>query len=156
MSWLTKNLTLDLLAITIDGLSKIFDRINTDDDSPVGPAASAPATEVLAARKDPATTHPADMPTEALADPAAEPTPAPQSEEVPDTPGQESPTEEEAAELLAQAQTLLRTIAQKNQVDWITGTLFPHFNTQSLTDIPADRLPEVIDLAGKHIEETAA
>ena len=153
MSWLTKNLTLDLLAITIDGLNKIFDRINTDDDSPVGPAASAPATEVLAARKDPATTHPADMPTEALAEPAAEPAPTTAAEEVPEPAG---PTEEDASELLTQAQTLLRTIAQRNQVDWITGTLFPHFQTQSLTDIPPARLPEVIELAGKHLEEAAA
>lgn len=134
-SWITKTLTLDLLAITIDGLSKMFDRINTD--TPVGPAASASATEVLAARKDPATTHPADMPTEAPAEPA--PTPV-------------SEVDHEA--LLVQAQTLLRTIAQQGGVDWITGTLFPHFQTHSLTEIPADRLPEVIDLAGKHLEET--
>lgn len=43
MSWLTKNLTLDLLAITIDGLTKVFDRINTEDTSDPGQAASVSA-----------------------------------------------------------------------------------------------------------------
>lgn len=137
MSWISKNLTLDLLAIAIDGLSNVFDRIKAEpeDGSPwpvdnaeaPAPAEVEPAPDVPAAPTEP---EPA----------AAEPAPEP---------------EVDATQLLAQAQTLCRTIAQAGQVDWITGTLLPHFNVQSLTDIPAAQLPEVITMATTRTQENA-
>ena len=134
-TWITKELTLDLLAITIDGLNKIFDRINEDSPTPTVTAVQPPA-----AVPDPATTHPADMPAE-------EPEPV-------------APAAAEAtlgtSELLPQAQNLLRTIAQHEGNDWIITTLFPHFGVASLNDVPASRGPELIRMAQEHQESIAA
>lgn len=135
MSWITKNLTLDLLAIAIDGLNKVFNRINQEGE---------------ASAVDPATAHPADLPAEvepaAPADPA-DPAPAPVEE-----PAAAPAPEVDHESLLTEAQNLCRTIAQKGGVEWITGTLLPHFNTQSLTDVPAERLPELITMATERTE----
>lgn len=142
-TWLTKDLTLDLLAITIDGLNKIFDRIN--DDQPAVTTVQAP---------DPATTHPADIP----AAPAQEDAPAPGEE--PAAPAgmtiHTPPTPEEAAALLVEAQNTLRLIAQKGGVEWITQELFPHFGKQSLTDVTAEQLPELIFMATERLEQVTA
>lgn len=137
-TWITKNLTLDLLAITIDGLNKIFDRIN--QDNPEHLAVDVP---------DPATAHPADSA------PAVE-APAPQPDTTTPAPAAETTSEVDHEALLVEAQTLLRTIAQKGGVEWITGTLFPQLGTQSLTEVPAERLPEVITLATDRITQDAA
>lgn len=140
-TWITKELTLDLLAITIDWLNKTFDRINQDSPTPTVTAVQSP--QVV---PDPATTHPADMPTTA---PAEEPTPEPVA-----------PAAAEAtlstSKLLPQAQTLLRTIAQTEGNDWIINVLFPHFGVASLNDVPASRGPELIRMAQEHQESIAA
>lgn len=137
MSWITKNLTLDLLAITIDGLNKVFNRINQEGE---------------ASAVDPATAHPADLPAAPDPEPAppADPAPAPAEE-----PAAAPAPEVDAGALLTEAQNLCRTIAQKGGVEWITGTLLPHFGTQSLTDVPAERLPELITMATERIDQAA-
>ena len=99
MTWISKDLTLDLLAIGIHARQKTFDRIKEEPAAP-------------------------------------EPKPEPQEEETPD--------------LLPEAQNTLRAISMDEGPGWITGTLFPHFNVQSLTDVPADKLPELITMAQKH------
>lgn len=133
-TWLTKELTLDLLAITIDGLNKIFNRINND-------------TAV-----DPATAHPADLP--AAKTPTTEATPEP-VEDTPE-PTQPDPEPEHNPQLLAEAQDHLRRLAQTEGIDWIRDTLFPHFQVESLTDVPAGRLPELIGMVQAKTEQAAA
>ncbi len=133
-TWLTKELTLDLLAITIDGLNKIFNRINND-------------TAV-----DPATAHPADLP--AAKTPITEATPEP-VEDTPE-PTQPDPEPEHNPNLLAEAQDHLRRLAQTEGIDWIRDTLFPHFQVESLTDVPAERLPELIGMVQAKTEQAAA
>lgn len=133
-TWLTKELTLDLLAITIDGLNKIFNRINND-------------TAV-----DPATAHPADLPTAKTPITEAAPEPV---EDTPE-PTQPDPEPEHNPQLLAEAQDHLRRLAQTEGIDWIRDTLFPHFQVESLTDVPAGRLPELIGMVQAKTEQAAA
>lgn len=129
MSWISKSLTLDLLAIAIDGLNKTFERISAE------PEAVSQSPWPADAPADPA---PVEAP------PAVpEPTPAPAPPAAP----QPEPEQEPAPDLLPEAQIILRTIAQTQGTDWITGTLFPHFGTNSLNTVPAERLPELIAMA---------
>lgn len=131
MTWISKNLTLDLLAIGIHAMQKTFDRIKQEPDTQAPwpqqeapAAASHPVEEAPAPKEEPAATA------------APEPKPEPQEEETPD--------------LLPEAQNTLRAISMNEGPGWITGTLFPHFNVQSLTDVPAEKLPELIAMAQKH------
>ena len=131
MTWISKNLTLDLLAIGIHAMQQTFDRIKQEPDaqSPwpqqeTPTAAPHPVEEAHAPKEEPAAAH------------ASEPKPEPQEEQTPD--------------LLPEAQNTLRAISMDEGPGWITGTLFPHFNVQSLTDVPADKLPELITMAQKH------
>ena len=131
MTWISKNLTLDLLAIGIHAMQKTFDRIKEEPDtqSPwpqqeAPTAAPHPVEEAPVSKEEPAEGA------------APEPKPELQEEETPD--------------LLPEAQNTLRAISMDEGPGWITGTLFPHFNVQSLTDVPADKLPELITMAEKH------
>lgn len=131
MTWISKNLTLDLLAIGIHAMQKTFDRIKEEPDTQdpwpqqgASAAAPHPVEEAPAPKEEPAGTA------------ATEPKPEPQEEDTPD--------------LLPEAQNTLRAISMDEGPGWITGTLFPHFNVQSLTDVPADKLPELIAMAQKH------
>lgn len=131
MTWITKNLTLDLLAIGIHAMQKTFDRIKEEPDaqSPwpqqsANTAAPHPVEETPASKNEPA--------------------PAPGPEAKPE------PQEEKAPDLLPKAQNILRAISMDEGPKWITGTLFPHFNVQSLTDVGEDRLPELITMAQQH------
>lgn len=128
MTWISKDLTLDLLAIGIHAMQKTFDRIKEEPDTQAPwPQQDAPA----------AAPHPVEEAPAPKEEPAApEPKPEPQEEETPD--------------LLPEAQNTLRAISMDEGPGWITGTLFPHFNVQSLTDVPADKLPELITMAQKH------
>lgn len=128
MTWISKNLTLDLLAIGIHAMQKTFDRIKQEPDT----QSPWPQQETPAAAPHPVEEAPAPK-----EEPSApEPKPEPQEEETPD--------------LLPEAQNTLRAISMDEGPGWITGTLFPHFNVQSLTDVPADKLPELITMAQKH------
>lgn len=130
MTWISKNLTLDLLAIGIHAMQKTFDRIKQEPDV----QSPWPQQEAPAAAPHPVEEAPA--PKEAPAAAAPESKPEPQEKETPD--------------LLPEAQNTLRAISMDEGPGWITGTLFPHFNVQSLTDVPADKLPELITMAQKH------
>ncbi|QRV71371.1 RecT-like ssDNA binding protein [Corynebacterium phage CL31] len=135
MSWISKSLTLDLLAITIDGLNKVFDRISAEPDA--APGVSPWPTDAPAA----------PAPVEAPPAAAPQPTPAPSTPAAPQPEPDLDPAPEPAPDLLPEAQTALRTIAQTQGTDWIRETLFPHFGTTTLNDIPAEKLPELIAMA---------
>lgn len=132
MTWISKNLTLDLLAIGIDAMQKTFDRIKEEPDTQSPWPKETPATASQAVQESPAAPK-----TEPAAAPAPAPAPKPQEEET--TP-----------DLLPEAQNLLRSISMNEGPTWITSTLFPHFHVQSLTDVPANKLPELITMAQQH------
>lgn len=123
MTWISKNLTLDLLAIGIDAMQKTFDRIKEEPETQSPWPKETPASAPQAVQESPAAPKP-------------EPAPKPQEETTPD--------------LLPKAQNLLRSISMNEGPTWITSTLFPHFHVQSLTDVPADKLPELITMAQQH------
>lgn len=134
MSWISKNLTLDLIAIAIGGMQSAFDRIKSEPESDWPPA------EV------PTAAQPAVEPPAPVEQPQPEPTPEPQPA------AQESAPEPAAAPAtevsrLDEAKTHLRDISLSGGMDWITGTLFPSFGVTILTDVPAERLPELIAAA---------
>lgn len=133
MSWLSRDLVLDLLAIAIDGLNKASTRISEErevgqwppnDDQPIPAPAPAPA----AAKPAPAATDPI---------PAHEPAPT-----------------NDTTNLHTKAQKILRTISLAEGADWITGTLFPHFSIMSLDQLSPTKLPELITMAQQHTKET--
>lgn len=130
MTWMNKDLTLDLLAIGIDTLQRTYDRIKQEPGSvspwpPVeSPQAAPGAVEQQAA--------------------------APQSQ--PETSETSTKTDVQNDGLLHEAQTVLRHISLEQGPAWITGELFPHFGVKTLTDVPKERLPELIDMATKHKE----
>lgn len=129
MTWISKDLTLDLLAIGIDAMQKTFDRIKEEPDTQSPwPQETAPSAAPQAVQETP----------DPQQESAAAPAPKPQEEATPD--------------LLPEAQKLLRSISMNEGPTWITGELFPHFNVQSLTDVPADKLPELITMAQQHKE----
>ena len=137
MSWISKNLTLDLLAIAIDGLTKSFDRIKSEPESDWPPA------EVPAAAQPAVESTPAPQPAQPQAQepaPQPEPTPAPEPAAAPPA----------TVDRLPEAQAHLRDISLAGGMDWITGQLFPAFGTESLTDISDERLPELIEKAAAY------
>lgn len=122
MNWLTKSLALDLLAITIDGLTRASERISQEPDVPADgnwPPVEQPQQPQTAPQAEPQTTelHPEDQ-----------------------------------AALHTKAQETLRNIALKEGTDWITGTLFPSFGVGSLNGIPAGKLSELIAQAENHLK----
>ncbi|GFK19296.1 hypothetical protein [Corynebacterium glutamicum] len=160
MSWISKSLTLDLLAITIDGLTKVFERITAEPDTPTdqSPWSEQPAApvnvELPADTPVPSSTvrQAAQEAQQALneAQQASQtaPAPAPQAQPAPAAAQPAAPVED----LRPQAQDALRRIAQTEGTDWIRETLFPHFGTSTLNDIPAERLQEVIAMATTRLE----
>lgn len=129
MTWISKDLTLDLLAIGIDAMQKTFDRIKEEPDTQSPwPQETAQSAAPQAVQESPAAPK---------QEPATAPAPKPQEEET--TP-----------DLLPEAQNLLRSISMNEGPTWITGELFPHFHVQSLTDVPADKLPELITMAQQY------
>lgn len=144
MSWISKNLTLDLIAIAIGGMQSAFDRIKSEPESDWPAAAEHPEVPAQA----PAAVEPAPQ-----SAPAPQPEPAPAAQE-PEPEPEASAPQQAAAEAPApqvnridEAKAHLRDISLNGGMDWITGTLFPAFGVTSLTDVPADRLPELIDKA---------
>ena len=139
MSWISKNLALDLIAIAIGGMQSAFDRIKSEPE----PGTEWPAAEVPAPA--PAAVEPAPQSAPA---PQPEPTPAAQDHQAAPEP-QQAATEAPAPQVnrIDEAKAHLRDISLNGGMDWITGTLFPAFEVTSLTDVPTDRLPELIDKA---------
>lgn len=141
MSWISKNLTLDLIAIAIGGMQSAFDRIKSEPESD-WPEAEQPEVPAQA----PAAVEPAPQSAPA---PQPEPTPAAQEPQpeasAPQQAAAEAPTPQ--VNRIDEAKAHLRDISLNGGMDWITGTLFPTFGVTSLTDVPAERLPELIDKA---------
>ena len=133
MTWMNKDLTLDLLAIGIDTLQRTYDRIKQEPDS-VSPW---PQVESPQAAPGPVEQQ------------AAEPAAQPETSETSETSTAPDPQDNT---LLHEAQTVLRHISLEQGPAWITGELFPHFGVKTLTDVPKDKLPELIDMATKHKE----
>lgn len=137
MSWISKNLTLDLLAIAIGGMQNAFDRIKSEPESDWPPA------EVPTAAQPAVESAPASQPAQPQAqepDAQPEPTPAPEPAAAPPA----------TVDRLPEAQAHLRDISLAGGMEWITGELFPAFGTESLTDIPDEQLPQLIDKAAAY------
>lgn len=113
MSWMTKDLALDLLAILTGASQAAYNRIK---DEPEG--GWPPPVEEKQAPQD---TQP----------------PAPQAADQVEADGQA---------LLVEAKALLQPISRDGGREWITGELLPRFGVDKLSDVPADKLPELIDI----------
>jgi len=132
MTWMNKDLTLDLLAIGIDTLQRTYDRIKQEPDnvSPWPQVENTPNAPGDVDHQEP------------------ESAPAPQ----PESPETSQDTEDQGTDLLPEAQTILRHISLAEGPAWITGELFPHFGVKTLTDVPKGTLPELISMATEHKE----
>lgn len=130
MTWMNKDLTLDLLAIGIDTLQRTYDRIKQEPDnvSPWPQVENTPDAPGVVEHQEQA--------------------PKPQ----PETSDTSTEPDDQATDRLPEAQTILRHISLAEGPAWITSELFPHFGVKTLTDVPGDKLPELIDMATKHKE----
>lgn len=135
MAWMTKDLALDLLAILTDASQSAFDRIKIEPDGDWPPAVAQPADA-------PEKQAPADTQEEPKQDtpPAAEQQPT-------------EPTPDGGA-LLVEAKNLLQGIVASGGREWVTGTLLPKFGVAKLSDVPADKLPQLIETAKQKQQET--
>lgn len=139
MAWMTKDLALDLLAILIGATEDAFNTIKNAPDGDWPPAVDAPAEE--SAKEPTAQQAPATTPEEPKQDtpPAAE-----QKQETP------APN---AREKLVEAKNLLQGIVASGGREWVTGKLLPQFGVAKLSDVPADKLPELIKEAEQKKQE---
>jgi len=129
MTWMTKDLTLKLLEIAISGLVETYDTIKGDQ----------PGT-------------PAPQQTSAPAEPQAEPQTA---AEPASTPPVEDNTPEPTP-TMPDIQTALRTIAQKEGVDWIQNELFAGLHIDNITKLPEKHIPLAWELMTTHLTEIEA
>lgn len=127
MAWMTKDLALDLLAILIGATENAYNTIKNAPEDDWPPAVEKP-TEEPTAQQAPADTPPA-------AEPQKQETPAPNADEQ-----------------LVEAKNLLQSIVASGNREWVTGTLLPQFGVAKLSDVPADKLPELIKEAEKKQE----
>lgn len=114
MSWLTKELTLDILSITIGAMVNIHDAIEATTKKPE--------------------TSPHEI---GEGDPAQKPEDHP----TPEPPTPATAADDEPAVTFPQIQTALRTIAQAEGTDWIQKELFPALDISNLTQLTADNYP---------------
>lgn len=140
MAWMTKDLALDLLAILIGATENAYNTIKNAPDGEWPPAVEKPGEEPAATQQAPADT------------PAAAETPKP------DTPPAAAPQQQEtpapnAEEQLVEAKNLLQGIVSAGGREWVTGKLLPRFGVSKLSDVPADKLPEIIKEAEKKKQE---
>lgn len=143
MAWMTKDLALDLLAILIGATENAFNTIKDAPDGDWPPAVDAPAEEsAKESAKEPTAQQ-------APADTTAEP-----KQDTPPTPPQQpaEPTPDGDA-LLVEAKNLLQGIVASGGREWVTGTLLPQFGVAKLSDVPADKLPQLIKEAEKKKQE---
>lgn len=138
MAWMTKDLALDLLAILIGATENAFNTIKNAPDGDWPPAVDAPAEE--SAKEPTAQQAPSDTPEE------------PKQDTPPAAPQQEKPAPDGGA-LLVEAKNLLQGIVASGGREWVTGTLLPQFGVAKLSDVPADKLPELIKEAEKKKQE---
>lgn len=133
-NWLTKELTLDLLSITIGALVNIHDAIEaktTPQTTKPEIGEGGPVQEPEAEKAE--APAPADAPA-----PAATPAPA------------DNPQEAEPAVTLPQIQTALRTIAQAEGVDWIQNNLFTTLGITNITTLDTDQYAKAWELITSH------
>lgn len=138
MAWMTKDLALDLLAILIGAGQSAYNRIK---DAPgEWPAVEEPAEQSAVAPQQTPTDTPA---------PETQPqqAPAPQQQEAAPAP------EIDAQALLVEAKTLLQSIVASGDREWVTATLLPQFGVAKLSDVPADKLRELIKTAEQKKQE---
>ena len=135
MAWMTKDLALDLLAILIDAGQSAFDRIKNAPDGDWPPAVAQQPADA------PAKQAPADTPEE----PKQAPAPAPQQQTAEPTPDGDA--------LLVEAKNLLQGIVASGGREWVTGTLLPQFGVAKLSDVPAEKLPQLIETAKQKQQE---
>ena len=138
---MTKDLALDLLAILIGATENAYNTIKNAPDGDWPPAvaqqpADAPAEEPAAQQA------PADAP-------AAEP----QQDTPPTPPQQPAEPAPDGDALLVEAKNLLQGIVASGGREWVTGTLLPKFGVAKLSDVPADKLPELIETAKQKKQE---
>lgn len=133
MAWMTKDLALDLLAILIGATQNAFNTIKNAPDGDWPPAVAQPADA-------PAKQAPADTPEE------------PKQDTPPAAPQQETPAPN-ADEKLVEAKNLLQGIVASGGREWVTGTLLPKFGVSKLSDVPADKLPQLIETAKQKQQE---
>lgn len=137
MAWMTKDLALDLLAILIGATQNAYDTIKNAPDGDWPPAVAQPADE------------PAKQQAPADATSAAE---SPKQDTPPAAPQQETPAPDADA-LLVEAKNLLQGIVASGGREWVTGTLLPKFGVAKLSDVPADKLPALIETAKQKQQE---
>lgn len=142
MSWMSKDLALDLLAILIGATQNAYDTIKNAPDAGWPPAVEQPTNETA---KQQALAEP----------PAAEQ----QQEEAPkqDTPPAAQPQTNtpapDADDRIVEAKTLLQPISRNGGRDWIKTTLLPQFGVDKLSDVPADKLPQLIEVVKRKQQE---
>lgn len=138
MAWMTKDLALDLLAILIGATENAFNTIKNAPDGDWPPAVKKPA--------------------ETPAEQQQTPTDAPAAEPQQDTPPAAAPQQQEtpapnADKKLVEAKNLLQGIVAAGGREWVTGTLLPQFGVAKLSDVPADKLPQLIETAKQKQKE---
>lgn len=131
MSWMSKDLALDLLAIIIGATQNAYDTIKNAPDGGWTPAVEQPTTE-------PAKQQPAAAQQQQEEAPKQDTPPAPQPQTNTSVP--------DADTRLVEAKTLLQGIVASGGREWVTGTLLPQFGVQKLSDVPADKLPQLIEV----------
>lgn len=140
MAWMTKDLALDLLAILIDAGQSAFDRIKIEPDGDWPPA----APQQLAG--EPEKQAPSDTPATA----------APKQDTPPTPPQQPAEPTPDGDALLVEAKNLLQGIVASGGREWVTGTLLPQFGVAKLSDVPAEKLPQLIATAKQKEKEKEA
>lgn len=135
MAWMTKDLALDLLAILIGATENAFNTIKNAPDSDWPPAVDKPAEAPAGPQQAPADTSE-----------------EPKRDTPPTAPQQETPAPN-ADEKLVEAKNLLQGIVASGGREWVTGTLLPKFGVAKLSDVPAEKLPELIEVAKKKKQE---
>lgn len=139
MAWMTKDLALDLLAILIGATENAF---NTIKDAPDGDW--PPAVEKSAET-------PAE-PQQKQDTPAAAEAPKPDAPPAAEQQQPAKPTPDGDA-LLVEAKNLLQGIVASGGREWVTGTLLPQFGVAKLSDVPAEKLPQLIEAAKQKQQE---
>lgn len=139
MSWMTKDLALDLLAILTGAAQSAYERVKAAPGEGEWPQPEAQPQKEVAPQQE--------------TQPQQPETPAPPQPNTPAQPEATAPAAPAADDLLNRAKTACqRIVAQDGSPAWITGTLFPEFGVQSLTDVPADKLPSLLEKANAHLE----
>ena len=132
MAWMTKELALDLLAILIGATQNAYDTIKNAPDAGWPPAVEQPTDE-------PAKQQPAAAQQQQQEE-------APKQDTPPAAQPQTNTSVPDADTLLVEAKTLLQGIVASGDREWVTGTLLPQFGVSKLSDVPADKLPQLIEV----------